>query len=126
MKALFLFLLLAACAIAAPTGSTITFVVSGISGSPPYAYQWRKANPSGVPVNIYGAIGATYVIPKAQTSDTGSYSLTIDNGGVPFVTNAVWLTVDPAPLLSGTISFSVTLPNPVAPPPAPAPTPPRP
>lgn len=69
-------------------GSTATFNVTTASATP-VAYQWRKNA-----VNIAGAVSASYVIPSAQLTDAGSYSVaaTNDHGSVTSV-NAI-LTVN--------------------------------
>lgn len=100
-----------------PTASTVlvgqpaSFTVAA-TGSPAPTYQWNKnSNP------ISGATNATYSIASAQSTDQGSYTVTVTNV-VTFVTsNPVTLTVNPlnAPTISaqpqsqtGTIGQPVT------------------
>ncbi len=70
-----------------------TFTVAA-TGTAPLAYQWRKDN-----VNIPGATSATYVIPSAQVTNEGFYSVVVSNAGGSVPSSAARLTVVVAPVL---------------------------
>lgn len=67
-------------------GQTFVFTVVAKPGS---RYQWIK-NGS----NIAGATSANYVIPSADSTDTGDYSVRVKNQGCVSMSNAVSLFVE--------------------------------
>ena len=73
-------------------GKPATFAVSGLGGTPPYTYQWLK---DGNPVE--GATENTFTLPSVQTTDAGSYTVTVTDAASATATSAVAiLTVNPA------------------------------
>ncbi|MEI6607938.1 MAG: immunoglobulin domain-containing protein [Verrucomicrobiota bacterium] len=73
-------------------GKSVTFSVAAHNGSPPYTYQWLK---DGSPVE--GATGITFTLPSVQTTDAGSYTVTVTDASSATKTSAVAdLTVNPA------------------------------
>jgi hypothetical protein len=76
-----------------PTNRTVVvgnnFVLSAVAaGSPPIRYQWYK---NGNPINA--ATNATYTVAYAQTSHTGSYSVTASNLGGSVASSNAQVTV---------------------------------
>ena len=55
------------------TNVTLTFTVTG---TPALGYQWRLNG-----TNIYGATGTALTIPTFQSTNQGSYSILVTNGG---------------------------------------------
>jgi hypothetical protein len=70
-----------------PTG----FRVVVISASP-VSYQWKKAG-----INIAGATGSVYIIPSAQLTDQGAYSVTATNAFGSTLSASATLTVTLVP-----------------------------
>lgn len=70
-------------------GSQAVFSVS-VSGTPPFAYQWKKNG-----CTIPGANGNTYITPPVNNGDNGSiYSCTVSNcGGICVNSQGALLTV---------------------------------
>src|SRR5262249_27149783 len=67
-----------------PAGSTLTLAV-GAFGAPTLAYQWNKDGG-----DIAGATSATFTIPNAPVSASGTYSVTVTNAlGIAIGSNAV-------------------------------------
>jgi hypothetical protein len=58
-----------------PAGSNATFTVSG-AGDPPLTYQWRF---NGTNL-LAGQTNASLILTNVQTTNTGSYSVTLANG----------------------------------------------
>lgn len=77
-------------------GDAVTFTVVA-AGDTPLSYQW-KFNSTDIP----GATGPNLTIASAQTSNSGSYSVTINNAGGSVTSDAALLTVQllSAPTLS--------------------------
>lgn len=70
-----------------PAGSYIYFSITA-SGTAPLSYQWKKNG-----VNITGATSDTYPISSVQSSDAGSYSVTVTNSVGSVTSNTATLTV---------------------------------
>lgn len=68
-------------------GSRVTLTF-GITGTAPFTYQWYM---DGSP--IPGATGPSYVIPDAQQSDSGSYTVSVANVDATAMSAAATLTV---------------------------------
>jgi hypothetical protein len=68
-------------------GGSVNFTVSA-SGSDPLSYQWLF---NGAP--IAGATGTTFSISNVQTSDGGTYAVTVTNAAGSVTSNSVSLTV---------------------------------
>ena len=82
-------------------GSSVTFSVTA-TGTEPLSYQWKK-NGS----DISGATDSTYKINSVQTSDAGSYTVTVSNSVDSVTSSAATLTVNvPVTLSSITINGS--------------------
>lgn len=62
-------------------GSSASFTVVA-TGTPPLAYQWKKAG-----VAIPGATSATYTIASSVVGDSGIYTVTVSNGVAPDATS---------------------------------------
>ena len=79
-------------------GSSASFQVSATGGD--LSYQWSR---NGSP--IAGATSAAYTIASAQTSDAGSYTVTVCNAAGSVTSAAATLTVNPAlpaaPVITG-------------------------
>jgi uncharacterized repeat protein (TIGR02543 family) len=73
-------------------GEPATFSVA-VSGSAPFAYQWRKDG-----VNIAGAIGPSFTIPSLQLSDSGTYSVLVSNGAGSVLSDPATLIVTTTPV----------------------------
>lgn len=72
-------------------GDPVTFTVVA-SGTAPLSYQWNLNGSA-----ISGATAAFYTIGSAQTSNAGSYTVTVSNGTAPAATSsAAVLTVNAA------------------------------
>jgi hypothetical protein len=54
-------------------GSYVSFTV-GVSGTEPFTYQWRRGGQI-----LDGATSASLVLPSAQPSDNGDYSVVVNN-----------------------------------------------
>ncbi len=68
------------------SGSNVTLCVTA-AGTPPILYQWRLNGQ-----NIPDATNACYIVPAAQTTNSGSYVCVIVNGiGLTTTTPATWL-----------------------------------
>jgi hypothetical protein len=77
------------------TGAAITLTAAA-SGTPAPTFQWNK---NGVPIS--GATSATLTIASAQTTDAGTYTVTVTNGvGSPVTSSAAVVTVN-APVATG-------------------------
>lgn len=74
-------------------GSNATFTVVA-DGTAPIFYQWRKGG-----VAIGGATSASYVIPAAQISDEGFYSVVVSNALGVATSAGAELLVDPGVIL---------------------------
>ncbi len=86
------------------TGATANFLVVA-TGTAPLSYQWKKGG-----VNIAGATSSTYSIGNAQTTDEGSYTVSVSNPAGSLVSNAATLTILAAPVISTQPeSLSVTI-----------------
>ena len=73
-------------------GQTATFSVVA-SGTAPLSYQWQKNG-----ANIAGATSTSYTTPATIASDSGStFRAVVTNVGGTATSNAVTLTVNPAP-----------------------------
>jgi hypothetical protein len=70
-------------------GANLTFFVE-VTGAGPYAYQWRKDG-----IALAGATQASLNLPSVQTSDAGSYSVTISNAFGSVVSRSAVLGVTP-------------------------------
>ncbi len=70
-----------------PVGSALSLSIQA-SGSNPLTYQWFK---NGAPVA--NATSATYQIASVQTSDSGSYTITVSNGAGSATSSAATVTV---------------------------------
>ena len=68
-------------------GGTATFSVVA-SGTAPLSYQWAKGGTS-----ISGATNASYAITNVQTTDAGSYTVTVSNSAGAVTSSAATLTV---------------------------------
>jgi hypothetical protein len=68
-------------------GGPAAFTASA-AGTAPFAYQWSF---NGVP--IPGATAARFVVPAAQSSDAGSYNVTVSNPGGSVTSTPVSLAV---------------------------------
>jgi uncharacterized protein YjbI with pentapeptide repeats len=73
---------------------TATFSVTATSGTG-MSYQWLKNS-----ANISGATSSSYTIVNAQTTDAGTYSVTIVNGGGSTTSDPATLTVDLPPTIT--------------------------
>lgn len=71
----------------AVVGGRAAFIVKSVNGS---SFQWTKDGAA-----IPGATSATFVIPNVQTSDAGSYAVTITSSGGSVQSSSVTLTVAP-------------------------------
>ncbi|HWN93701.1 MAG TPA: M36 family metallopeptidase [Methylomirabilota bacterium] len=78
---------------AAGIGVTVNFSV-GVSGTPPFSYQWRR---DGVNLvnggRISGAAGSALTIANSFESDSGLYSVTVSNAFGGAVSSNAMLTV---------------------------------
>ncbi len=83
-----------------PTGLTVlenasaTFTVSA-TGTEPLSYQWQKDG-----LNLPGANAASFIIPAAQASDEGGYSVIVTNLGGAAFSAVAQLQVSVAPFLT--------------------------
>jgi hypothetical protein len=75
-------------------GANAVFAVTA-SGTAPLSYQWRK---DGVPIS--GATSATLTVTNAQTSNAGSYSVSISNAFGSVVSGTATLTVASPPVIT--------------------------
>jgi uncharacterized protein YpmS len=73
---------------------TATFSVTASSGTT-LTYQWRKNGST-----IAGATSSSYTIANAQTTDQGSYSVKVINGGGSVTSSNATLTVDAPPTIT--------------------------
>lgn len=74
-------------------GSNATFSAVP-SGTPPFAYQWRKGG-----TNISGATNSTYTLLTITTNDAASYSVVITNlAGATTSVDAVLAVIVPGPV----------------------------
>jgi len=71
-------------------GQSITIPVLA-SGTPPFTYQWYKNT-----VAIPGATNATLTIDNGQISDSGNYTVTVNNNQGTTASGVAVLTVNPA------------------------------
>ena len=71
----------------ATVGSSIQLAVTAV-GSGPLTYQWSRNNSP-----ISGAIGSTFAIGSVQTTDAGSYTVTVSNAAGAVVSAPAVLTV---------------------------------
>jgi hypothetical protein len=98
-------------------GQSVTFNVTA-SGTPTPSYQWFKNDTA-----IASATSSSYSITSVQTTDAGTYKVTVSNGVLPNATStSASLTVNPAPIApsisaqpqpqtvaaGGSVTFSVT------------------
>ncbi|MFT3869892.1 MAG: immunoglobulin domain-containing protein [Nibricoccus sp.] len=74
-------------------GSTTLSVVA--SGPAPLSYQWKKGG-----AVISGATTANYTISNVQTSDAGSYTVTVSNSVGSVTSNTATLTVNSTPSIT--------------------------
>lgn len=72
-------------------GSTVQFSVAAI-GTPPLTYQWSDDG-----TNIAEGTNAVLTLSDVSTNDSGSYTVTVSNGGGSTNSAAAVLTVNPAP-----------------------------
>lgn len=97
----------------ATVGGSVTLSVVA-SGTAPLSYQWKKGGTA-----ISGATSASYTISNVQTTDAGSYTVTVTNSIGSVTSNAATLTVSSAPsitsqpqgssvVVGNSVSFSVT------------------
>jgi hypothetical protein len=76
-------------------GSPVAFTVVA-TGTPAPTYQWKKGG-----TEITGATGSSYTISSVQTTDAGSYTVTVTNTGGNVTSNAAILTVNcPVPVIT--------------------------
>ncbi len=73
---------------------TATFSVTANGGGTTMTYQWLKNG-----ANITGATSSSYTIANAQTTDQGSYSVVIVNGGGQVTSSSATLTVNVPPTI---------------------------
>lgn len=89
-------------------GSNTTFTVNVASGTPPFAYQWKKNG-----TDISGATTNPIVIPNITAADAGSYTAFVTNSvGNTLSSAGVLVERTPAPTI-GAMAFGgggVTLP----------------
>ena len=78
----------------ATAGSGVSFSVVA-AGTSPLNYQWQKNGAA-----IAGATAASYSIASVQTSDAGSYTVTVTNPVGSLVSNAATLTVFTTPTIT--------------------------
>ncbi|MFT3868812.1 MAG: immunoglobulin domain-containing protein [Nibricoccus sp.] len=78
-------------ALAVISGQSATLSVAATGTS--LTYQWRKGG-----TNISGATSASYTIATTTSADAGSYSVVVTGTGGSVTSNAVALTVNPAPI----------------------------
>lgn len=91
--------------VVSPTNRTIvagTNVALGVTvtGSPPFSYQWRRANtPLREGGRISGSTTATLLLTNVQYEDAGSYAVVVTNavGAVTSTPPAVLIVVDTTP-----------------------------
>ena len=76
-------------------GSSVSFSVTA-TGTAPLSYQWYKDGTS-----ISSATSSTLTISNAQSSNAGSYKVTVTNSGGSVDSSSVSLTVNPAPSSGG-------------------------
>lgn len=99
--------------VSATVGGSMTLNVVAM-GTAPLTYQWKKGGTA-----ITGATSASYTISNVQSTDAGSYTVTVTNSVGSVTSNAATLTVSSAPLVTSqpqgasvvvgsSVSFSVT------------------
>jgi hypothetical protein len=81
-------------------GESVTFDVIAV-GAGTLSYQWRKGSDA-----IPGANGPSFVIPSAQVSDAGTYSVVVNNQNGPTVSSNAVLTVLPPITLGDAVDAS--------------------
>lgn len=97
----------------ASVGGSVTLSVVA-AGTAPLTYQWKKGG-----VAVTGATSASFSISNVQTTDAGSYTVTVTNSVGSVTSNAASLTVSSAPsiasqpqgasvVVGSAASFSVT------------------
>ena len=64
-----------------------------VSGSAPFAYQWRKDS-----INIAGATGSSFTIASLQLSDSGAYTVLVSNGAGSVLSDPAVLIVTTTPV----------------------------
>jgi uncharacterized repeat protein (TIGR02543 family) len=85
-------------------GQSVTFTVVA-AGDEPLSYQWKKDGDNLTDGgSISGATTATLTISNAQASDAGSYTVVVTNAAGSVTSDSATLTVNPAPIISATIS----------------------
>jgi len=89
---------------AVSAGQTVTFT-SDVIGSGPLSYQWYYNTTTA----IAGANSATYSIPVAQVTNSGSYTLQVSNSFSSTTTLAALLTVTNAPVVIVTQPVSLVV-----------------
>jgi hypothetical protein len=73
------------------TGQNAAFSVTA-TGTAPLSYQWYKNGTA-----LSGATSSSYTLSNAQTSDAGTFTVTVSNGTLPNATSSgAALTVNPA------------------------------
>ena len=75
-------------------GSSVTFTVAA-DGIPAPTYQWKKGG-----INISGETSASYTIASTQTTDAGSYTVTVTNSEGSITSNSATLTVNTLPTIT--------------------------
>jgi hypothetical protein len=75
-------------------GDTTTFTV-GLSGTPPFSYQWRKNG-----ANIAGAAGSTYTLTGIVAANGANYSVVVTNLAGSATSSDALLTVVAQPVLT--------------------------
>jgi pectate lyase len=75
-------------------GSSVTFSVVA-SGTAPLSYQWKFNN-----ANIAGATNSSFTIASAQSSNAGSYTVTVSNSAGSVTSSAATLTINVPPTIT--------------------------
>lgn len=86
-------------------GTSVTFSVAA-AGDAPLTYQWHK----GVDA-IAGATSSTYTIPTTSATDSGTYSVIVQNSAGTITSDSVTLTVTAAHLVNISMRAFATTDN---------------
>lgn len=74
------------------SGGSVTFTLTGMPDGQAYSYQWKKEGSV-----LAGQTEAKLILPNVNSSDAGSYSVEVTLDGTTVESDAVTLTVLPAP-----------------------------